>query len=116
MRLIASSAMTEPSDWNTSTNLRRMCTIRTQSTAWRSRRSGPLPGRDSPDHGGPGGPPEIMGGDFRDKPRRRLVPCSTLGSVRRRLLTAGSTTGRLLILKEGAVEIIKEGVEIAKVT
>ena len=32
------------------------------------------------------------------------------------VLTAGSTTGRLLILKEGAVEIIKEGVEIAKVT
>ena len=32
------------------------------------------------------------------------------------VLTAGSTTGRLLILKEGAVEIVKEGVEIAKVT
>ena len=32
------------------------------------------------------------------------------------VLTAGSTTGRLLILKEGAVEIVKEGVELAKVT
>ena len=32
------------------------------------------------------------------------------------VLTAGSTTGRLLILKEGAVEVVKEGVEIAKVT
>ena len=32
------------------------------------------------------------------------------------VLTAGSTTGRLLILKEGAVEVVKEGVQIAKVT
>jgi CRP-like cAMP-binding protein len=32
------------------------------------------------------------------------------------VLTAGSTTGRLLILKKGAVEIVKEGVQIAKVT
>jgi CRP/FNR family transcriptional regulator, cyclic AMP receptor protein len=32
------------------------------------------------------------------------------------VLTAGSTTGRLLILKEGAVAVIKEGIEIAKVT
>ena len=32
------------------------------------------------------------------------------------VLAAGSTTGRLLILREGAVEIVKEGVEIAKVT
>ena len=32
------------------------------------------------------------------------------------VLTAASTTGRLLILKEGAVEVVKEGVEIAKVT
>ena len=32
------------------------------------------------------------------------------------VLTAGSTTGRLLILREGAVEIVKEGVQIAKVT
>jgi CRP/FNR family transcriptional regulator, cyclic AMP receptor protein len=31
------------------------------------------------------------------------------------VLTAGSTTGRLLILKEGAVAIVKAGVEIAKV-
>ncbi len=31
------------------------------------------------------------------------------------VLTAGSTTGRLLILREGAVEIVKEGVQIAKV-
>jgi CRP/FNR family transcriptional regulator, cyclic AMP receptor protein len=29
---------------------------------------------------------------------------------------AGSTTGRLLILKKGAVAVLKEGVEIAKVT
>ncbi len=32
------------------------------------------------------------------------------------VLAAGSTTGRLLILREGAVEIVKEGVQIAKVT
>jgi CRP/FNR family transcriptional regulator, cyclic AMP receptor protein len=32
------------------------------------------------------------------------------------VLTAGSTTGRLLILREGAVAIVKEGVEIAQVT
>ena len=32
------------------------------------------------------------------------------------VLTAGSTTGRLLILREGAVEVVKEGVQIAKVT
>ena len=32
------------------------------------------------------------------------------------VLTAGSTTGRLLILKEGAVEVVREGVQIAKVT
>jgi CRP-like cAMP-binding protein len=32
------------------------------------------------------------------------------------VLAAASTTGRLLILKKGAVEVIKEGVKIAKVT
>ena len=32
------------------------------------------------------------------------------------VLTAGLMTGRLLILKEGAVEVIKEDVQIAKVT
>jgi CRP/FNR family transcriptional regulator, cyclic AMP receptor protein len=32
------------------------------------------------------------------------------------VLTAGSTTGRLLILRKGAVAVVKEGVEIAKVT
>jgi CRP-like cAMP-binding protein len=32
------------------------------------------------------------------------------------VLTAGSTTGRLLILREGAVAVVKEGVEIAKVS
>jgi CRP/FNR family transcriptional regulator, cyclic AMP receptor protein len=31
------------------------------------------------------------------------------------VLTAGSRTGRLLILKEGMAEIVKEGVQIAKV-
>jgi len=31
------------------------------------------------------------------------------------VLTAASTTGRLLILKQGAVAVLKEGVEIAKV-
>jgi CRP-like cAMP-binding protein len=31
------------------------------------------------------------------------------------VLTAASTTGRLLILKEGAVAVVKEGVEIGKV-
>src|SRR6266516_6063773 len=32
------------------------------------------------------------------------------------ILTAGLRTGRLFILKEGAVEVLKEGVEIATVT
>jgi CRP/FNR family transcriptional regulator, cyclic AMP receptor protein len=32
------------------------------------------------------------------------------------VLTAGSTTGRLLILKEGAVEVVREGVQMAEVT
>ena len=32
------------------------------------------------------------------------------------VLSAASTTGRLLILKEGAVAVLKEGVEIARVT
>jgi CRP/FNR family transcriptional regulator, cyclic AMP receptor protein len=32
------------------------------------------------------------------------------------VISAASTTGRLLILKEGAVAVIKEGVEIARVT
>ena len=32
------------------------------------------------------------------------------------VLTAGSTTGRLLILKEGAVEVVRDGVQIARVT
>jgi CRP/FNR family cyclic AMP-dependent transcriptional regulator len=32
------------------------------------------------------------------------------------VLSAASTTGRLLILKQGAVTVVKEGVEIAKVT
>ena len=32
------------------------------------------------------------------------------------VLSAASTTGQLLILKEGAVAVIKEGVEIARVT
>jgi CRP/FNR family transcriptional regulator, cyclic AMP receptor protein len=34
----------------------------------------------------------------------------------RDVLSAASTTGRLLILKEGAVAVVKEGVEIARVT
>ena len=32
------------------------------------------------------------------------------------VLIAGSTTGRLLILRTGAVEVVREGVQIAKVT
>src|SRR5258707_6090461 len=32
------------------------------------------------------------------------------------VLSAASTTGRLLILKEGAVAVVKEGVELARVT
>ena len=32
------------------------------------------------------------------------------------VLSAASTTGRLLILKEGAVAVVKEGVEIARIT
>jgi CRP/FNR family cyclic AMP-dependent transcriptional regulator len=32
------------------------------------------------------------------------------------VLTAGSRTGRLLVLKSGAVEVVKDGVQIAKVS
>jgi len=32
------------------------------------------------------------------------------------VLTAGSSTGRLLVLKSGAVEVVKDGVQIAKVS
>jgi signal-transduction protein with cAMP-binding, CBS, and nucleotidyltransferase domain len=32
------------------------------------------------------------------------------------VLSAASTTGQLLILKEGSVAVVKEGVEIARVT
>lgn len=32
------------------------------------------------------------------------------------VLTAGSSTGRLLVLRSGAVEVIKDGVQIAKVS
>jgi CRP/FNR family cyclic AMP-dependent transcriptional regulator len=32
------------------------------------------------------------------------------------VLTAGSITGRLLILKEGAVVVVKEGIEIGEIT
>jgi CRP-like cAMP-binding protein len=32
------------------------------------------------------------------------------------VFTAGSMTGRLLILRQGAVAVVKEGVEIARVT
>src|SRR5215471_12769508 len=32
------------------------------------------------------------------------------------VLSAGSTTGRLLILREGEVAVVKEGIEIARVT
>src|SRR5262249_47766835 len=41
---------------------------------------------------------------FRSQPIRRASPCSP------------STTGRLLILKEGAVEVVRDGVQIARVT
>jgi CRP/FNR family transcriptional regulator, cyclic AMP receptor protein len=41
-----------------------------------------------------------------------LVKCQTGETV----LTAGSTTGRLLVLRSGAVEVVKDGVQIAKVS
>ena len=41
-----------------------------------------------------------------------LVECQTGETV----LTAGSTTGRLLVLRSGAVEVVKDGVQIAKVS
>jgi CRP/FNR family cyclic AMP-dependent transcriptional regulator len=41
-----------------------------------------------------------------------LVKCHAGENV----LTAGSTTGRLMVLKSGAVEVVKEGVQIAKVS
>ena len=41
-----------------------------------------------------------------------LVKCDSGESV----LTAGSKTGRLVVLKSGAVEVVKDGVQIAKVS
>src|SRR5437016_1490881 len=38
-----------------------------------------------------------------------------ISSIRPTVLSAASTTGRLLILKEGEVAVIKDGVEIARV-
>jgi CRP-like cAMP-binding protein len=46
--------------------------------------------------------------------RLAALPLATY-QVGEMVLTAGSTTGRLLILREGAVEIVKDGVQIAKV-
>src|SRR5262245_30407992 len=51
--------------------------------------------------------------DFRRKLARFPLATYPAGET---VLTAGSTTGRLLILKVGAVAVIKEGIEIAKVT
>ncbi len=49
--------------------------------------------------------------------RRRLAtyPLATY-QAGETVLSAASTTGRLLILKEGVVAVLKEGVEIARVT
>jgi hypothetical protein len=44
-----------------------------------------------------------------------ILPLMTY-QARETVLSAASTTGRLLILKEGAVAVVKEGVEIARVT
>ncbi len=44
------------------------------------------------------------------------VEVSLRGVSPPRRAIGGSTTGRLLILKEGAVAVVKEGVEIARVT
>jgi CRP/FNR family transcriptional regulator, cyclic AMP receptor protein len=41
-----------------------------------------------------------------------LVKCHAGENV----LTAGSTTGRLTVLKSGAVEVVKDGVQIAKIS
>jgi CRP-like cAMP-binding protein len=41
-----------------------------------------------------------------------VVKCQTGETV----LTAGSTTGRLLVLRSGAVEVVKDGIQIAKVS
>ncbi len=41
-----------------------------------------------------------------------LVKCQTGETV----LTAGSSTGRLLVLGSDAVEVVKDGVQIAKVS
>ena len=84
MRRTASAATGAFETAASSNSFLRACTIRTQSSDYGSRRPGPLPGGDLPGRDGLGGPPDIMSGGFRDEPRRRLVPCSTLGSVRRR--------------------------------
>jgi len=41
-----------------------------------------------------------------------LMECQTGETV----LTAGSTTGRLFVLRSGAVEVVKDGVQIATVS
>jgi CRP/FNR family cyclic AMP-dependent transcriptional regulator len=46
--------------------------------------------------------------------RLAALPRATYGAGET-VLSAGSTTGRLVILKEGQVAVIKEGVEIARV-
>jgi len=56
--------------------------------------------------------PLIADAVFQDK--LATLPLATY-RVGETVLTAASTTGRLLILKQGAVAVIKEGVEIAKV-
>ena len=47
--------------------------------------------------------------------RLAALPLTTY-RVGETVLAAGSTTGRLLILRKGAVAIVKDGIEIAKVT
>src|SRR5262249_6263823 len=50
---------------------------------------------------------------FQEKLRGLPVMKCSVGET---VLTAGSTDGRLLVLRSGAVEVLKDGVQIAKVS
>src|SRR6516165_4239093 len=67
------------------------------------------------DDGGPNMPTPLIPDMAVFQRRLATLPLATY-QAGETVLSAASTTGRLLILKEGAVAVVKEGVEIARVT
>jgi CRP-like cAMP-binding protein len=57
-------------------------------------------------------PPIPDADEFRDGLTRLPVVVFQPGEM---VLTAGSTTGRLLVLRQGAVEVVRDGIQIARV-